>query len=119
MSSEKVAVAPAPGLFNQLFQLGVLRTLLLLGSFITAASAPFAVSITEGFWDIIRGGVMPALAPLFFMVLLLDALMARVWMGEYDGAERLRLKRGMQADLAMVLLLVLAWGPFFYGIFTF
>ena len=60
--------------------------------------------------------VAPALAVLLFFVLLLDALMNRVFMIEQTGEERRIPRLRLLLDLAAVGVLLLFWGPFFYAL---
>ncbi len=99
-----------------LVQLGVLR-ILLLGT--TLVLAAFAIGVPEPYgsvWNIIHGGVAPAVVPLLFMVVIFDALMARVWLSEASGQEAARLRRIIAIDLGVVLVLVIAWAPFFSSV---
>jgi len=58
--------------------------------------------------------VMPALAVILFFLLLLDALMNRVFMVEQSAAARRPLRLRLRADLLAVGLLLAFWGPYFY-----
>jgi len=58
--------------------------------------------------------VAPSLVVIMFFVLLLDALMNRVFMIEREDPERGIYRLRMRLALAAVTLLVLFWGPFFY-----
>lgn len=55
----------------------------------------------------------PVMAPLALMTLLLDALMARVFVIDAQGAEQLRLRRIIFAEVTLAILLLLAWLPYF------
>lgn len=58
--------------------------------------------------------VVPALVVILFFVLLLDALMNRVFMVEQNEAVQRRLRLRLRADLLAVGLLLLFWGPYYY-----
>lgn len=57
--------------------------------------------------------VVPALVVLFFFVLMLDALMNRVFMIEQPAETRSTLRRRMWLDLAAAAGLLLVWGTYF------
>jgi hypothetical protein len=67
-------------------------------------------------WGIVSSLLAPVLAPLFFMVLMLDALMSRVWMSEAEGAERDRLQLVVRIDMTIGVLLLIAWLPLFIAL---
>ncbi len=95
-------------------QLGTLRMALIIGALIAALAAAFAgEEAARSGWNMIPTLVFPAITPLIFMVLLLDALMSRVWSSDAEGAERVRLRTIMKIDLLAAGLLLLAWLPFF------
>lgn len=64
--------------------------------------------------------LIPVLTPLIMMVLLLDALMGRVWLADARGAEReeaiRRYRTIVRLDLAATALVFLAWLPFFMAL---
>jgi len=64
-------------------------------------------------WPMVSTLLMPILAPLFFMLLMLDALMSRVWMSEAQGMEYKRLRFVFRVDLLAAVLLLVFWLPFF------
>jgi hypothetical protein len=118
MSADTTTTPPREGFANYLRQLGVLRVLLLL---IALVLIGFAGAVTEPYssgWSLVRGAIVPALVPIVIMVLLFDALMARVLLGEGGPSERQRLRRVIGTDLGVVALLLLAWSPFFYSLYA-
>ena len=66
-------------------------------------------------WDMMATLIFPSLVPLCFMVLLLDAIMSGVQLASHPG-ERRRYQTVIGVSLAMALLLLLWWGPYFAGI---
>lgn len=98
-------------------QLGALRIGLLLLAILTMALRPEAGTkvIYEG-WPMVPTLLVPALAPLVFLGLLLDAMMTRVLMSDKEGAERARLRRAVTADLLVALAQGLVWVPFFMAL---
>lgn len=97
--------------------LGALRWMLLTGviAVIVLAPAPGTPAIYSG-WPLVRSVLAPVLAPLLAMVLLLDALMARVFMSETEGNTRRRLRAIVTLDLILTGVLVLYWIPYYVGL---
>jgi len=60
--------------------------------------------------------LVPVLTPLIMMVLLLDALMSRVWLADAEGEAVRRYRTIVGLDLAFTLLVFLAWLPFFMSL---
>ena len=100
-----------------LAQLGPLRITLLLCVALIIALAPAAgtQAVYSG-WGLVRTVLIPVLAPLLFMVLLLDALMARVFMSEAAGDARRRLRGIVLLDLVVAAVLVLTWIPYYMAL---
>lgn len=67
-------------------------------------------------WAFVPTLLAPVLAPLILMVLLLDALMTRIFMTDATGAERARLKYIVAVDLVAAVALFLFWLPYFIAI---
>jgi hypothetical protein len=60
--------------------------------------------------------IAPSLIVLFLFVLLLDALMSRVFMVEKNAEENRPHRIRLRADLLAVAAILLFWGPYFYGL---
>ena len=60
--------------------------------------------------------LVPALSPMVLMVLLLDALMSRVWMSEQEEAQRKRFRNIIRLNLGLSALLVVAMSPYFISL---
>lgn len=105
-----------PGLRQFLKWLGPLRLMLLLGvlTLLVLRPAPGTPAVHAG-WDMAPTLIAPALVPIIFMVLLLDAIMGAVWLASYP-AERRRYRFVMGASLGMALCLALWWAPYFSAI---
>ncbi|MGW8227823.1 MAG: hypothetical protein ACWGOW_02930 [Gammaproteobacteria bacterium] len=98
-------------------QLRPLRAALILVAIITILAKPQAgAEIAYSGWEMVSTLLMPVFAPLIFMLLMLDALMSRVWMSEAEGDERNRLRLVMRVDLVVGLLLLVYWIPFFIAL---
>lgn len=107
----------SPALRTRLAELGALRIALFCFTvfFILVEPAPGSPPVTEG-WALLRTMIAPVFAPLIMMLLLLDALMARVFMAEKEGEARLRFRRIVRTDLLFALLLLLFWLPYFMAL---
>jgi hypothetical protein len=94
--------------------LGPLRLMLAFLTLTLVVLAPDAdVREQREGWALVTTVVVPALSPMVLMVLFLDALMSRVWMADRSEAGRLRYRRILWLDLALGLLLVIAFIPYF------
>jgi len=110
-----------PGVATQeqgiLSQLGPLRAALILGAIITILGKPAAGTPTAYTgWEVVSTLIIPVMAPLFFMLLMLDALMSRVWMSEAEGDEWKRLRLVFRVDLIVGLVLLAYWLPYFISL---
>ena len=95
-----------------------MRQMLLFGALVLVIlrPAPGTPPVYAG-WDMVPTLLAPAIMPLLFMVLLLDAIMGAVQLSSQPEARR-RYQTVIGVDLGMALLLVLWWGPFFRAIFS-
>ncbi|HDP89183.1 MAG TPA: hypothetical protein ENN42_04395 [Thioalkalivibrio sp.] len=99
---------------RHLRQLGPLRLLLLLTGLVTvllrsAANAPVSL---EG-WAFVHTILIPVVAPIVLVLLLLDALMSRVFLSAADDpAARSRLRTILYTNLAGAAILLIVWTPF-------
>lgn len=98
--------------------LGFMRVglLLLAAGVMAAAPKPGTAAVVEG-TSVLTTLIAPALAPIVFMVLMLDALMGRVMMGSARGAERERYRRILVTNLVAGIFLFLWWTPYFARLF--
>lgn len=72
---------------------------------------------TEGL-AILTTLVLPAITPLLFLVLLLDALMNRVWSIDAKGSDFNKYRNIMRVDLLLSTLIFVFWLPFFISIWN-
>ena len=103
-----------PNSLKQLLQwLGPLRLLLVLDALamLVLRPAPHTVAVYKG-WAMVPTVLVPALTPLVFMVLLLDAIMGAVLLASRPR-ERRHYRAVIAIDLALAAVLVLWWWPFF------
>ena len=98
-------------------QLRPLRAILILGAIITILGKPAAgTQVAYAGWEMVSSLLLPVLAPLIFMLLMLDALMTRVWMSEAQGAEWKRLRLVFRVDIIVGLILLAYWLPYFLAL---
>ena len=95
--------------------IGAMRLTLLLLALISLPMVLFADMKPEGI-GVMTAYIVPALVVLFFFVLMLDALMNRVFMieqpAEVQSVKRVR----MWLDLAVGAALLIVWGTYFRGL---
>lgn len=97
-------------------QLRPLRVVLILAAIVAILGKPeIGEPVVYSGWGVITTLLIPVLAPLIFMLLMLDALMSRVWMSEAEGEEKNRLRLVVRVDLIVGLLLLVYWLPFFFA----
>lgn len=105
-------------LTHLLFQLGPLRLILfalsILALLVTPNPGAQVHYDTLGFLYTV---VMPVTTPMIFMLLLLDALMSRIFMSDtQDSVEKQRFKRILIINLSLLILLSVVWYPFYAAI---
>lgn len=117
-ATRRDAALPVSPITAWLRSLGALRVALLLlaALVILWAPKPGAAQILEG-RQILSTLIAPSLAPIVFMVLMLDALMGKVLSGSARGAERERYRRIMVTNLVAGIVLFLWWTPYFVRLF--
>jgi len=92
-----------------------LRLVLVAFTALLVIVAPFAFaerSITG--WRLFTTIIAPALVPPMFFVYPLDMTMCRVKMDGASETEKARLRRGIYIGVWQLVLLFLAWLPFFW-----
>ena len=105
---------PSPGLSEVLVRYGVLRALLAVAGLllIIFATQPGTVPVYAG-WPLVTTVLVPVMAPIIFMLLLLDALMGRVWMIDKSGDEYVRLRIAVMVNLLLAGGLLMFWVPYY------
>lgn len=102
---------------NLLVQMKPLRVMLVILGLLVAIFAVAAGTKAnyEGI-QVLQTLILPALTPLVFLVLLLDALMNRVWLIDAKGEDISRFRNIMRIDLIVSTLILLRWIPYFIEI---
>lgn len=99
---------------QRLVEMGALRLMLHALALLIVLLMPFAdVSLPPRGWGLLFGSVLPAAAPMVFMVLMLDVLMCLVLKSDADALRRSRLNFALGMNLLFVALLLLTWLPVF------
>lgn len=98
---------------------GIMRIALALMTFTLMAFSPGPGTPADyAGWGLWRTVIFPVLAPILLQVLLLDALMARVFMAGHTGAARLHYRRILTMNLLLSVALTLWWLPYFMALFS-
>ncbi|HEU5338420.1 MAG TPA: hypothetical protein VFU39_03950 [Sulfuricaulis sp.] len=96
--------------------MGPLRLMLMSGSLVLVVLRPVpGTPPAYAGWEMLPTLVFPALVPLFFMVLLLDAIMGAVQLVSHPEQRR-RYQTVIGVSLGTALLLVLWWWAYFGAI---
>lgn len=112
--SRDADVSAKRGLRSFLVQLGVLRLGMIALALATVVFAPSAgMPMETSGWGLVRTVLAPVLAPIMFMLLLLDAMMSRIFMADQSGAGRERLRNIVLLDLTIAAGLFAYWLPYF------
>lgn len=97
-----------------LIDLKPLRLVLLLTvlAAILLKPSPGTAPVYEGY-AVFTTLLIPVLSPILLMLLWLDAIIAKVWHSQTDGEERRRYKIITIIDLAMSIVFLALWIPYF------
>ncbi|RLK51349.1 hypothetical protein DFR31_1285 [Alkalispirillum mobile] len=111
-----MATAATP-LSQRLIALGSMRWFLALCALVAIVLRPEPGTgiVTEG-WALVPTLLAPVLAPLVAVVLLLDALMARVFMIDTDGPVRQHYRLAIWFNVLLAALVTVYWLPYFLAI---
>ena len=93
-------------------KIGTIRSILIISS-ILLCPIVFLSDIEPIGVGILAAYVAPALVVIFFFILLLDALMNRVFMIDQELDQKKRSLLCIRVDLFTVVCLVLSWWPYF------
>jgi len=81
------------------------------------ATPPHTAAQYEGM-QVITTLILPALTPLIFLVLLLDALMNRVWRIDAIDDDIRKYRNIMKVDLLLASIIFIFWVPYFLAIWN-
>lgn len=75
--------------------------------------AKLGTPISYDGWQMIETVFIPVMAPLITMVLLLDSLIASIWLTQSSGEEKNRYRLILAANLLTVIVMLSIWIPYF------
>ena len=98
---------------NLIKQLKPMRVLLVVWALLTILFRPEPGSevVYEGA-QMITTLLVPVIAPILFMLLLLDSLMSTIWVTQTEGDEKKRYRNNIIINLTVVGLLLYSWVPY-------
>jgi len=104
-------------LILKLMSQGVLRILLQSTAIVVIVAVPFSEPKWNPIgWEIVPGAVIPALAPILFILLMLDVMMCAVWKADTeDQNEAARLSFAIKTHLTVGATLMALWINSFSG----
>jgi hypothetical protein len=106
--------SPADNLFKALgFLRLALIALALINVSITAIDLLAIAPAERGLWSLVAGMIAPVMAPLLTVVLLFDYIMSRIRAADAEGALRAQYTRNARIVLAVMLITLVFWVPFF------
>jgi len=88
---------------------------LLTVAMLVSAPEPKTEAVFAG-WAMWSTLIVPTLAPIIFMVLMLDALMSRVKMTSVQGEEYARYRRFVIYNLVLGVILAAYWAPYYLAL---
>lgn len=98
-------------------EFGVLRVVLILAALFSLIFRPVPMlDPTYAGWSMVTQLLLPVMAPIQFMLHMLDSLMGLVLMADKTGAERARYRRIVWAQFIIALALLAYWVPYFIAI---
>lgn len=104
-------------MMQKLKEVGGLRLTLVALALLSLPLVLFADMEPKGI-GVMTAYIVPALVVLFFFVLMLDALMNRVFMIEQPAEERTLRRLRMWLDLGAAASLLIVWGAYFRTLLT-
>lgn len=98
------------GKWQKFREMGLLRNLLQGLAVLFIAVLPFSepARILEG-WKLVTGGIIPALAPLVFVVMMFDVLMSNVLKDDGSDEKGIILRRVIRTNTILGLILIGLW----------
>ena len=100
-----------------LVEFGVLRVALILAALFSLIFRPTPMlDPSYAGWHMVTYLLLPVMAPIQFMLHMLDSLMGLVMMADKTGAERARYRRIVLTQFIIALTLLAYWIPYFIAI---
>lgn len=96
---------------------GVLRGMLVLTVVLLIGLGPLSGGeVGTTVTSLLMAVVAPAIYVIMLFVLPLDITMSFVFMSDKEGDERARFRTIIRTEVALFVVMVLAWFPFIYGL---
>ena len=101
-------------MLQKLKTIGPMRIVLILLAILSLIfKAKSGTTVSYEGWVMIETVFIPVMAPLIIMVLLLDSLIASIWVSQTSGDEKTRYKLILSLNLLTVIVMLSIWIPFF------
>ncbi len=97
-------------MMGKVTEMGPLRNALQLTAVILVLLMPFSeVSYDVSGSRLFFAGILPAITPICFILIMMDILMCSIWRGEVGPERALILTRTMRVHFALAVILLAAW----------
>ncbi len=98
-------------MLHNLKRMGPLRNMLHGTALVLTLLMPFAwkPDYAAEHWNLLFGGILPAVAPLVVIVIMQDILLSHIWKSDADESSIIRLNMIIKAHLLIGGLLLAAW----------
>jgi len=101
-------------MLNLLLKIGPMRMVLVsLAVLSLIFKAKLGTPVSYDGWAMIETVFIPVMSPLITMVLLLDSLIASIWISQSEGQEKKRYKLIVAINLTTVIVMLSIWIPYF------
>jgi len=90
--------------------------LLLIATLSLILKAKTGTPVSYDGWAMIETVFIPVMAPIITMVLLLDTIIATIWLTQTSGEEKNRYKLILSINLLTVVVMLSIWIPYFISI---
>jgi len=90
--------------------------LLLIATLSLILKAKTGTPVSYDGWAMIETVFIPVMAPIITMVLLLDTIIATIWLTQTSGEEKNRYKLILSINLLMVVVMLSVWIPYLISI---
>jgi len=103
-------------IFKKIRPMRIVLILMAILSLIFKAKTGTEVSYTG--WLMIETVFIPVMAPLVTVVLMLDSLIASIWLSQSSDEEKSRYKLILACNFSTIIIMFAVWIPFFMAILT-
>ena len=97
--------------------LGPLRIFLIVVTLILIILRPApGTGVSYEGWQLVTTLLLPVFTPIFFMLMMLDAIMTKLLLSAKPAELHIQYRRVVWLDLALGILLLLYWLPYFIAL---